>query len=143
MPDMMSYSLDELCALVELPKRTVRYYIQSGLLDRPDGLNRGARYGRGHVERLLFIRKWQQAGLSLERIRELVAEPSGAIPPARRRGPGTIEVWSHLVIREGIELHVEPTISGLSPEQLRLFLQRVQAAYDDIEEQNQERKDEQ
>lgn len=134
---MMSYSLDELCALVELPKRTVRYYIQSGLLDRPEGLNRGARYGRQHVERLLFIRKWQQAGLSLERIRALVDESSDDLPPVRRRGAGTIEVWSHLVIRDGVELHVEPTISGLSPEQLRMFLGRVQAAYDDIEQENQ------
>ena len=30
-----SYSIDELAALAELPRRTVRYYIQQGLVDRP------------------------------------------------------------------------------------------------------------
>ena len=125
-----SYSLDELCTLVEMPKRTVRYYIQNGLVDRPEGLNRGARYTATHVEKLLFIRKWQDAGLSLERIRELISSPSGDLPPPRRRGPGTVEVWSHLVIADGLEVHVEPGQAGLSPEQVREFLRQVSALHD-------------
>ncbi len=32
-----SFTLDELVALVGLPKRTVRYYIQIELMDRPEG----------------------------------------------------------------------------------------------------------
>ena len=36
------FTLDELGSLVELPRRTVRYYIQIGLVDRPDGVGRGA-----------------------------------------------------------------------------------------------------
>ena len=66
-------SLDELAALVDLPKRTVRYYIQLGLVDRPDGETRAARYGTRHVEQLLQVRKWSDAGVSLERIRELLS----------------------------------------------------------------------
>ena len=37
MDDLHTYSFDALCTLVELPARTVRYYIQLGLVDRPDG----------------------------------------------------------------------------------------------------------
>ena len=127
-PPDPSFSLDELCTLVELPRRTVRYYIQVGLVDRPHGETRAARYGPRHVEQLLSIRKWTAAGLSLERIRELL---HGAEPPVapRPRGPGTVEVWSHLVVADGVELTVEPGRAQLSPEALRQFLRDVGAAY--------------
>ncbi len=117
-----SFSIDELCALAELPKRTVRYYMQIGLVDRPEGETRAARYARRHLEQLLMIRKWQRAGLSLERIRELIAAPDQEKPPPRPRGPGTLEVWSHLVLADGVELHIEPGRAGLTPEQTRRLL---------------------
>ena len=73
------YSLDELAALVDLPKRTIRYYVQLGLVDRPTGETRAAYYTSAHAEQLIAIRKWSASGLSLERIRELL---SGAEAPA-------------------------------------------------------------
>ena len=130
-----TFNLDELAALVELPRRTVRYYIQEGLLERPSGAGRGAHYGTRHVEQLLEIRKWQNAGLSLERIRELLTgglEAEGAVPPPRRRRAGTVEVWSHLVVDEGVEIHIEPRQAGLSPEQVRAFARDVMAVYQRI-----------
>jgi DNA-binding transcriptional MerR regulator len=79
-----SYSIDELAALAELPRRTVRYYIQQGLVDRPIGEKRAAYYTAVHLEQLLTIRKWQHAGLSLDRIREILAGPDATLmPPAR------------------------------------------------------------
>ena len=127
-----TYSLDELAALVELPKRTVRYYIQLGLVDRPDGIAKGARYGPRHLERLLLIRKWQHAGLSLERIRELIEAPDEDAIPPRPRGRGSVEVWSRLVVDDGVELAIEPGRAGLGPEAVRELFRRVMAAYDDI-----------
>ena len=35
------FTIDEICALVEMNKRTVRYYIQKGLVDRPEGIGKG------------------------------------------------------------------------------------------------------
>ena len=32
-----TYLISELCSLVDLPVRTVRYYVQQGLVDRPEG----------------------------------------------------------------------------------------------------------
>ena len=32
-----SFTLDELCTLTDLPRRTVRYYVQIGLVPRPAG----------------------------------------------------------------------------------------------------------
>jgi DNA-binding transcriptional MerR regulator len=124
-----TFSLDELAALAELPRRTVRYYIQSGLIDRPQGIGKGAYYTPRHVEQLLQLRKWQLAGLSLERIGELLRAPAeGPVPPTPRR-PGTVEVWSHLVVADGIELTLEPGRAGLAPEQVRAFFRAVTQAY--------------
>jgi DNA-binding transcriptional MerR regulator len=124
-----TFTLDEIATLAELPRRTVRYYIQTGLVDRPLGAAKGAYYTRRHVEQLLLIRKWQLAGLSLERIGELLRQPDdGPVPPTPRR-PGTVEVWSHLVVAEGVELTLEPGRAGLSPEQVRAFFRAVSQAY--------------
>lgn len=126
------FSLEQLCTLANLPRRTVRYYIQLGLVDRPEGETRAARYRQSHLEQLLLIKKWSQDGLSLEAIRERLRTASSATsyPPQRR--PGSVEVWSHLLLDQGIELKVEPTTAGLSPEQLRELLKRCMAALEDI-----------
>jgi len=127
-----TYTLDEIAALAELPRRTVRYYIQTGLIDRPEGVGKGAWYTARHVEQLLLVRKWQLAGLSLERIGELLRQPSsGLVPPTPRR-PGTVEVWSHLVVADGIELTVEPGRAGLTPEQVRALFRAVTQAFAQI-----------
>lgn len=128
MDPLPTYGFEELCALVDLPARKVRYYIQMGLVDRPDGQNRGARYAARHVEQLLSIRKWQAAGLSLERIRELLHGDPNDLPP-RPRAAGSIAVWSRLQVAAGIEIHVEAGESGLSPEEFRDFFRKVLSAY--------------
>jgi len=125
-----TFSLDELCALTELPKRTVRYYIQIGLLDRPVGEKRGAHYLPGHLEQLLRIRKLAQSGVSLERIREVLSGEPAPVP-ARPRAAGTVEVWSHLVVADGVELAIEPGRAGLSPEQVRHLFRGVMQLYEE------------
>jgi DNA-binding transcriptional MerR regulator len=127
--DTKTFSIDELCTLTALPKRTVRYYMQIGLVDRPDGETRAARYGQRHLEQLLAIRRWSQDGLSLERIRALLAGDTGA-PPRDRAG--TVEVWSHLIVTEGLEVRLDPAQAQLSPEQTREFFAAVLAAYRNI-----------
>lgn len=134
MNESKTFTLDEIAALAELPRRTVRYYIQSGLIDRPQGVGKGAYYTQRHVEQLLLVRKWQLAGLSLERIGELLRQQdTGPLPPTPRR-PGTVEVWSHLVVDDGVELTLEPSRAGLTPEQVRAFFRAVTQAYAQIHE---------
>lgn len=130
-PPIRTYSLDELCTLSELPKRTVRYYVQLGLVDRPVGETRAAYYTSRQLEQLLQIRKWSEAGVSLERIRELLSGAPPPVPP-RPRASGTVEVWSHLVVTDGIEITLEPSRAGLSPEQARAFFKGVLALHQSI-----------
>jgi hypothetical protein len=126
---MKTYTFNELCSLVELPVRTVRYYVQKGLVTPPEGTRKGAYYTQKHLDELLAIRKWQRAGLSLERIRELLFEGADAdhMPPPRGRRPGDLEVWSKLYVKDGLEIHLEPKMAGMSPEQVREFCRRVMA----------------
>ena len=127
------HAIDELSALVELPLRTVRYYIQLGLVDRPIGEKKAAYYTAVHVNQLLTIRKWQDAGLSLDRIREILAAPdTGLLPPPRPRGAGTVEVWSHLVITDGLEITLEPGRAGLNSDEVRALFRGVTILYEQI-----------
>ena len=126
-----TFSLDELCALTDLTKRTVRYYVQIGLVNRPEGETRAAKYSPQHLEQLLLVKKWTAAGVSLDRIRELLQGGSAPVPE-RGRVPGSIEVCSHLHVADGVELVIEPTRAGLTPEQLRHFVRVVMSAYEQI-----------
>lgn len=127
-----TYQLSELCALVDLPIRTVRYYVQQGLVDRPEGETRAARYGQKHLDQLLLIKKWTAAGLSLDRIRELLAGADAAVPERKSRR-GTLEVVSRLHIVDGVELVIEPSRAGLTPELVRELSREVMRLYDEIE----------
>ena len=64
----MTLDLSDLCQQVDVTPRTVRYYIQQGLLPSP-GLGAGARYGSGHLARLRLIRRLQREHLPLAEIR--------------------------------------------------------------------------
>ena len=134
MNEQQNFSLDEIASLAELPRRTVRYYIQTGLVDRPQGLGKGAFYTQHHVEQLVLVRKWQLAGLSLDKIGDVLKQQaSGPLPPTPRRA-GTVEVWSHLVVAEGVEVNLEPGRAGLSPEQVRAFFRGVTRLYQQVQE---------
>jgi DNA-binding transcriptional MerR regulator len=137
--DPREFTIDELAALTELPPRNVRYYIQKGLVDRPEGIGKGAYYTERHLEQLLLVRKWQLAGLSLERIGEVLKQPTaGSLPPTPRRA-GTVEVWSHLVVADGVEVTLEPGRAGLSPEQVRAFFRDVTRIYQQLHESEEQK----
>lgn len=124
-------SLDELCRLTGFSKRTVRYYIQLGLVSRPIGEARAAKYSREHLGQLLRIRELSTAGVSLERIREVLAGEEAPVPPRQRR-PGDVEVRSHIHIAPGIELQIAPEEAGISPERLRLFIKEIMRVVDNM-----------
>ena len=118
------FTLDQLCTLADCTKRTVRYYVQLGLVDRPEGETRAARYGRRHLEQLLQIRQLSDAGVSLERIREVLG---GATPPVplRPRAPGSVQLRSHVWVAPGVELQIAPNEADLPAERLHSFVRAV------------------
>jgi DNA-binding transcriptional MerR regulator len=121
-----NFNIDDLAALAGLSRRTVRYYIQIGLLARPAGAGRAAYYTGEHLATLLQVKKLADAGVALERIRDVLSGDEPPVP-SRRRQPGDVEVRSHFYVAPGIEVQISPEESGLSPEQIRAFLRAVVA----------------
>lgn len=132
--DATKFSLDELCSLSDTPKRTARYYMQIGLVDGPIGSTKAAHYLPRHLDQLLTIRKLSDAGVSLERIREVLSGEAPPVPP-RQRKAGSVEVRSHLYIAEGVELEISPERSGLNPEEVRALVRAVMQIFENLKKE--------
>jgi len=69
-----SFDLQELCTEAGVTPRTVRYYIQQGLLPAPDPQGPATRYGQSHLDRLRLIRHLQAEHQPLAVIRKRLEE---------------------------------------------------------------------
>jgi DNA-binding transcriptional MerR regulator len=110
------YNIDELADLGGVSRRTVRYYVQEGLIPPPLGVGRGRHYGPSHLDRLLEVKARQEAGLSLEQIRARRTPGSGRPEPPPQPFPRS--TWRRLALAPGIELHVSHDIKLPAPGRL-------------------------
>ena len=97
------YSIDELADLGGVSRRTVRYYVQEGLVPAPLGVGRGRHYDASHLDALLRVKALQEAGRRLDEIRE-AAGTNG--PRARAPRPIALATWRRIALAPGVELHV-------------------------------------
>ena len=115
------YSVGALADLGGVSRRTVRYYVQEGLVPAPLGVGRGDHYGREHLDRLLQVKALQEAGRSLDEIRQLL--DGGAASAARTVlevvRPLPREVWRRISVAPGVELHVSGDVRLPSPARLQ------------------------
>jgi DNA-binding transcriptional MerR regulator len=125
-----TFTLDQLSALTDLPLRTIRYYIQLGLVDRHEGDRKHARYTQKHLDQVLQVRAMADQGMPLERIKQLINGITTPVPTPK--AAGDISVISRVFIAPGVELHIEPQMAGLSPEKLRLFVRSVLTTWEEI-----------
>lgn len=103
--------------------RAVRFYVASGLLDRPEGAGTAATYNYRHLLQLLAIKIRQREGATLESIRKEMKEFAGdalerrvatSLAPALGLGADQAArhdneppaAWRRVAIADGIELHV-------------------------------------
>ena len=68
------YSIQELSELTGFSRRTIRYYIQEGLLEPPAGRGRGGYYYDSHLNKLSKIRQLQNQGLKLGSIAQILED---------------------------------------------------------------------
>lgn len=116
------YSIAELASLGGVSRRTVRYYVQRGLLPAPEGAGRGSFYTAQHLDTLIRIRELQEKGTPLEEIAaRLAGRPLPAPAPLAVR-PST---WTRLEVEPGVEIH----LSGrrLSSGQLEALVETLRA----------------
>ena len=82
MPGPSSWTIGEAAQASGVKLETIRYYERIELLSEPPRNSSGYRvYAREHIDRLSFIRRARAIGLSLDRIRELLALSSDARKP--------------------------------------------------------------
>ena len=108
------YGIEELATLGGVTRRTVRYYVQEGLIPAPLGVGRGRHYGPEHLGRLQAVKALQEGGLSLEEVRRELARGPGRGRGRTRSSAGRPDpvplvprsAWTRVEIVPGLELHV-------------------------------------
>ncbi len=115
------YAIEELATLGGVSRRTVRYYVQEGLIPPPLGLGRGNHYTPEHLEQLLRVRALQENGRTLVEIRRVLGQmsnrPSGAELKREELPPRSL--WRRMTVMPGVELHLASTVRLPPPARLR------------------------
>jgi DNA-binding transcriptional MerR regulator len=137
-----TYKLEDLAKLAGVSPRTVRYYVQRGLLPAPTFRGKDTAYGDDHLARLQAIRKLQEQYLPLDAIQAELerrsAEDVLRTPPAVRVPPPSIPApmpmpvpsrsWRRYELRDGVEIHlredVAPSVGNLVNDLAKLFGQK-------------------
>ncbi len=125
--------LEELAERSGVPARTIRLYITQDLLAGPLRAGRNAAYGPGHLDRLMAIREFQRAGLTLSQIRRQLAEPGEAdLSP-----PEPAPVWAYEIAPD-----VTVMVRGDTPPwRLRTVQRALVALQNALDETNVSRED--
>ncbi len=64
------YSIQEICEQTGIPRRTIHFYTQQGILPPPESSGIAARYSEEHLIRLKAIPRLRNQGLRLDDIRK-------------------------------------------------------------------------
>jgi DNA-binding transcriptional MerR regulator len=154
--DETRYTARSLGALCGVSERTVRFYVEEGLLPPPAGRGRGANFEAHHLTRLRLIRAMQQAGNELDVIRDYLAELETELKGSGQGLEGALAVWtgrneravwqeqwrkklgrpSHVLrfqVAEGFELLVDAA-SAPKPERLQQIVRALREAVDTTDE---------
>src|SRR6516162_10702962 len=120
--DERCYGIAELAERGGVTRRTVRYYVQRGLLPTPLGTGRGPHYTPAHLERLIQIRQLQETGVSLA---EVAARLDGVLhtPVSAPEVSPERSTWIRFVLAEGVELHVRAGAASFQPSQLARLIE--------------------
>lgn len=125
--------------------RAVRFYVASGLLDRPEGAGTAATYNYRHFLQLLAIKIRQREGATLETIKGEMKEFAGdalerrvatSLAPALSMGADTAArrddepapVWRRVSVADGIELHVREDSPAARESAVMAMREAVRAA---------------
>src|ERR671913_902993 len=125
--------------------RAVRFYVASGLLDRPEGAGTAATYNYRHFLQLLAIKIRQREGQTLESIKRELQEVTGdalerriagSLAPALAVGADAAVrndgdrplAWRRLPVADGIEIHVRDDSPAAHDDTLVAMREAVRAA---------------
>ena len=118
------FSMADLSRASGVAERTIRFYIQQGLVPRPEGSKRGSYYQARHLEALLTTARLVASGLSLSAIARML---EGGLDEGfrERKVAGQVETLTQVHLAPGIRLQIDPMAAGLTPEQLRMLVRKT------------------
>ncbi len=146
------YTTRDLAALTSLSERTVRYYVEEGLLPPPLSRGRGPNFDDSHLIRLRLVQAMQAAGNDLAAIGDYLRELEGelavsgasfesvlAVWSGRNERAGWVEQWrkrgrapEHLLryrVAEGVELLIDAAAAP-SVSRLHQILAQIRQAFE-------------
>jgi DNA-binding transcriptional MerR regulator len=110
------YSIGELAEQAGVSRRTVRFYVQRGLIAAPLGKGRGEHYDKRHLARIRHVRRLQREGFALREIAGL-AGGNAPIEPETDPGPGPAIV-ARIPLGPGATLEIDAGSGLATPETL-------------------------
>jgi DNA-binding transcriptional MerR regulator len=118
--DKESYLINQLAERAGVTVRTIRYYVNEGLLPPPQTKGRYSAYDEDYLYRIRLIKYYKEAYLPLSRIRELLESMT----------PGQIRETVEMYEKEPPEFNLpspsEPLILGQENLSAREYLRRIQ-----------------
>jgi len=106
------YTIDELGEMTGYTRRTIRYYVQEGLIDAPAGRGRGGFYYDSHKQQLLRIKSFQEQGIGITAMVSLMQKKTVEPIPQSR------EVLVRYQIAPGIEVNVSREMEAREPKKV-------------------------
>ena len=113
------YGIGDLARLAGVSRRTVRYYVQEGLIPAPLGVGRGDHYTADHLHEILRVKALQEAGKSLEAIKASAGAARESGLRAARGHALQRSVWRRITLVPGVELHLADNVRLPSPGRLQ------------------------
>jgi DNA-binding transcriptional MerR regulator len=109
------YNIETLAKMTGLTRRTIRYYVQRGLIDQPEGGGRGSYYTDRHLDTIDKIKKWSEQGVPLIHMKAMLEGKAIPVHVDISTGIRT-ESCERCAMQDGIELLYRPGL--LSREEL-------------------------
>ncbi|HEY5906489.1 MAG TPA: MerR family transcriptional regulator [Vicinamibacteria bacterium] len=157
-PDL---DISELAEHTGVTVRTIRFYIQQGLLPSPGQTGPGVKYGEDYVARLRVIRRLQRdhlplaevrkrlsgldaAGLqaaldsplatnatAVDYVRSVLGETPKAPLPFPRKAASERSTWERVALSEDVELHVRRPLSREANRRVERLLEQARRVFEE------------
>ena len=122
--DEKRYTIEELQEITGYSRRTIRYYVQEGLIEPPAGRGRGGFYFDSHLQRLLQIKSLRDQGLKLSDILEYFRQGREPVRTYQR------EIWIKYPVKPGIEIHINREIDEKERKKITEIIRVARAIFE-------------
>lgn len=127
------YSIGEVAEMTGIPRRTIRFYVQQGLLAPPCGAGRGHFYTDEHIKRLAEIRTLQEGGLALRDIAARLSEGKGETAVRDAAVPlMAAEPWMRFLMAPGCEIHLQAGVCRMTASRYERLQHAIRSIFPEL-----------